>query len=259
MKDAVSTSAQSAQKISGLVITFNEEDNIAQCIDSLKRICDDVVVVDSCSQDKTAEIARSKGASVILQKFLGDGPQRTKGVEFCRHDWIFNLDADERLEDDAVAAIQKLCFDKEECDVFELKRHNYIGDQITPYAGQYPDRVARLFNRKTAFFSPKQTHTKVEGKRHQHLQGHIKHYSYRDYHDLFSRQCKYASQIGAELAKSGKKISPFAPFLHGTWSFIRHYFVKKGFLAGNLGLTISLAKAMGAYLKYAFALEKARK
>ncbi len=246
------------EKISGLVITFNEEKNIAGCIESLKCICDDIVVVDSFSQDRTVDIARSMGATVILQKFLGDGPQRTKGVDYCLHDWIFNLDADERLEDDAIQAIKELSLDSSEVDVYELKRHNYIGDQITLHAGQYPDRVARLFNRKTAAFSPKQTHTKVHGKRSKNLEGHIKHFSYRDYFDLFSRQCKYANQIGSAISPN-EEISSFSPFIHGSWSFFRHYFLKKGFLAGNLGLTISIAKAMGAYLKYSIALEKSRR
>lgn len=108
------------EKISGLVITFNEEKNIAGCIESLKCICDDIVVVDSFSQDRTVDIARSMGATVILQKFLGDGPQRTKGVDYCLHDWIFNLDADERLEDDAIQAIKELSLDSSEVDVYEL-------------------------------------------------------------------------------------------------------------------------------------------
>ena len=77
--------------ISGLVITLNEEDHIRDCLTSLFRVCDDVVVVDSSSEDDTAKIAREMGATVIDQPFLGDGPQRSFGAEHCQQDWVFIL------------------------------------------------------------------------------------------------------------------------------------------------------------------------
>ena len=93
--------------ISGLVITFNEEKNIGKCIDALFEVCDEVIIVDSLSTDNTVKIAEEKGAKVISQKFLGDGPQRTHGLPFCKNDWILNLDADEFLDKDAKEFILK--------------------------------------------------------------------------------------------------------------------------------------------------------
>lgn len=249
---------QPSLPISGLVITYNEEANIRDCILSLKTVCDDIVVVDSCSQDKTVEIAKSLGATVLIQPFLGDGPQRIFGLPHCQHSWVLNLDADERLEDDAIAAIKELSLDQDGVDVYELRRNNYIGDRLTHLAGQYPDYVARLFNKSTANFSPVRAHTRVKGQKHQRLTAHIRHYSYKNWSDLFSRQCKYATWGAEELAKRGKAISPFAPFTHGLWSFVRHYVVKLGLFAGLDGLTIAIAKALGAYLKYAHAIELMR-
>src|SRR5690606_39881584 len=81
--------------ISGLVITFNEEKYIGKCIEGLQRICDEIIIIDSNSRDKTVEIATALGATVISQPFLGDGPQRTFGLQFCQHDWILNVDTDE--------------------------------------------------------------------------------------------------------------------------------------------------------------------
>ena len=245
-------------KISGLVITFNEEKHIEACLKSLFQVCDDVVVVDSCSTDKTVQIAQSLGATVLVQPFLGDGPQRIYGLPSCKHDWILNLDADERLEEDCIQTIKNLALDTEEHDVFEIRRNNLIGNRMTPYAGQYPDYVARLFNKQTANFSPVRAHTRVSGVNHQKLDCHIKHYSYKNWSDLFSRQCKYAHWMGEEYAKAGKNIPSYAPFCHATWSFKRHYIVKLGFMAGLDGLSISIAKAIGAYLKYAYAIELMR-
>lgn len=246
-------------KISGLIITFNEAENIRECIRSLREVCDDCVVVDSNSADKTQEIAKAEGATVIVQPFLGDGPQRILGLPYCKHEWVFNLDADERLEEDCIRKIQSLQLGLDGTDVYELRRHNFIGEQITPYAGQYPDYVARLFNKTTAHFSPVKAHTRVKGRRHCYLDCHIRHFSYKDYSDLFLRQCKYATWGAEEIVKNGRKPSFLTPFIHGSWSFIRHYFLKRGFLAGNLGLTISIAKAAGAYLKYAHACELAQR
>lgn len=245
-------------KISGLVITYNEEQNIASCISSLRNVCDDIVVVDSCSSDRTVSIAESLGVTVITQPFLGDGPQRIKGLEFCKHDWVLNLDADERLEDDSVSQILKIDLSKDDYDVYEFRRHNLIGGKFTKFAGQYPDYVARLFNQNTANFSSVSTHTRVKGLKHKNLNAHIRHYSYKDYADLFQRQCKYANWMATEYIEQNKKISVFSPFIHGVWSFTRHYVVKFGFLAGLDGLTISVAKATGAYLKYAQAYSKKR-
>ena len=87
--------------ISGLVICFNEEKMIGKCIDALFKVCDEVIVVDSLSKDRTVEIAKKKGAIVICHSFLGDGPQRTHGLTYCKNDWILNLDADEFLDKDA--------------------------------------------------------------------------------------------------------------------------------------------------------------
>lgn len=246
------------QKISGLIITFNEEHNIKDCILSLLSVCDDVVVVDSCSVDGTVEIAKSLDATVLTQPFLGDGPQRIHGLPHCKHQWVLNLDADERLEEDSIQAIQSLNLAEDDVDVYEFKRNNFIGTHITRYAGQYPDYVARLFHQQTANFSPVRAHTRVKGAKHKRLNCHIKHFSYKNWSDLFSRQCKYATWGAEELAKRNKKLSALSPFTHGLWSFFRHYFVKCGYLAGLDGLTISVAKAIGAYLKYAHAIELMR-
>ena len=92
---------------SGLIITYNEAHNIGACIASLAQVCRDIVVVDSGSSDVTVELARAAGAKVLVQvPFLGDGPQRSLGLKHCRHDWVINLDADERLEADLVATLK---------------------------------------------------------------------------------------------------------------------------------------------------------
>lgn len=90
-------------KITGSIITLNEENNIKDCIESMLTVCDEIIVVDSESNDKTVEISRSLGAKVYIQPYLGDGPQKAFGVQYASNDWILSIDADERLEQDMIS------------------------------------------------------------------------------------------------------------------------------------------------------------
>lgn len=247
-----------SRPLSGLVITYNEARHIRACLESLRRVCDDIVVVDSLSSDDTAAIARAEGATVLSQKFLGDGPQRTFGLPHCRHDWIVNLDADERLEDDLVEYLQQTDLEAQGVDAFETRRRNHIGLRASPYAGQYPDHVCRIFHRQRASFPPVLAHTRIQAQRIRRLELHLTHFSFRDYPDIFRRACQYPVTMGEELAASDRPISAWAPFVHGSTAFIKHYIGKRGFLAGLDGLTLSIGKGLGSYLKYARALEVRR-
>ena len=248
-------------EISGLVITLNESRNIVDCLRSMKQICDDIVVVDSGSSDDTVELAKAEGATVIVQKpFLGDGPQRTHGLPYCRHQWILNLDADERLEDDFVQYVKRTNLDDLGVDLIQTRRRNLIGDRFTPHVGQYPDYVKRLFRKDRASFIPVVAHTYVEAKSSISEPIHITHYSYRDYLDMVEKW-KYAGWLAKNLADSDKRLYSWQPFMHGFWSFLSHYVLKAGFLVGLDGLTLSICKGVGSYLKYAHAIEirRARK
>jgi glycosyltransferase involved in cell wall biosynthesis len=239
---------------SGLIITYNEAHNIAACIASLAQVCDDIVVVDAGSGDDTVELARAAGATVLVQvPFLGDGPQRSLGLRHCRHDWVVNLDADERLEDDLVAALKAGA--EWPVDALECRRRNYIGKRFTPYAGQYPDYICRIFDRRRADFTPLRTHSRVQARSTRKIDGHITHYSYRDYDDMFARANKYSTWQAQEMFANGKSTSLAQAIAHGSVAFLKHYILKRGFIAGCDGLSISLSKGLGSYLKYAKLIE----
>jgi len=125
--------------ISGLIITFNEEKNIGSCIDALLKVCDEIIVVDSLSSDNTVSIAESKGAKVVSQAFLGDGPQRTHGLQFCKNDWILNLDADEFLDTDAQTFILNKDYLKGDFDAFSFRIKNFLADELIDFSGWHQD------------------------------------------------------------------------------------------------------------------------
>ncbi len=244
-------------KISGLVITYNEERHIRACLESLWPVCDEIIVVDSLSTDATVAIATEMGATVYPQAFLGYGPQKNHGLSHCRHAWVLSLDADERLDTDAVNTIQQLDLAKHPDAAYSLRRKNLFHGKWIRCTSWYPDQVVRLFNREHAQFSAAQCHEKVETNRHTALDAHIIHYSYTDYHDMLHKLNKYSTQYALDQAGK-KKVSVFAPPLHGLFAFLKNYLLKGGIGCGFDGLTISLLNALGSYLKYAKLLEQQR-
>lgn len=244
--------------ISGLVITLNEEKHIAECLRSLFKVCEEVVVVDSNSTDGTVVIAQQEGAKVYSQAFLGDGPQRSYGLQFCKNDWILNLDADERLDNDLVAFLKQLDLNEVCHEAYDFRRKNFFHGKWIRVAGCYPDHVRRLFNRKMTDFLPVKTHSKILSTETMTIPCHVIHFSFADYSEMIMIMNRYSSWQAKSLFDGGANVWLLAPFLHGFWSFIMHYVVKYGFLGGLDGLTFSLLNSMGSYFKYAKLLELTR-
>ena len=117
------------EKITGVVITLNEERNIGDCLRNLKQVCSELIVVDSRSSDLTADIAEEEGATVMVQRYLGDGPQKNVALPKAQNRWILSLDADERLSDEMVEAIKGLSLSDTEHDSFSFPRRNFIGSR----------------------------------------------------------------------------------------------------------------------------------
>jgi len=245
--------------ITGIVITLNESENITDCIHSLQQVCDEIIIVDSNSTDNTREIAQSLGAKVIRQSYLGDGFQKNVGIEYANNNWILSIDADERLTEGLVKAIQKLDLTNTPVDAFAFRRKNYIGSRWIKQCGWYPDYCLRLFNHNKTRFSAVKQHAKVQAKNPQRLDAHIDHYSFNNIGELFAKSGRNFSGRAAKIMfEKGKKTHAFAPFLHGINAFFRKYIVQRGFLGGVDGLTVSLSSAINSYLKYAKLLEYQR-
>nr|WP_315252767.1 glycosyltransferase family 2 protein [uncultured Flavobacterium sp.] len=237
--------------ISGLVITFNEEKTIGKCIDALFRVCDEVIIVDSLSKDRTVEIAKVKGAIVIEQAFLGDGPQRSHGLPFCKNDWILNLDADEFLDADAEDYILKEKYLKGNFDGLSFRVKNFLADKLIDFSGWYPDHKVRFFNKKTARPSDSKVHQTIVTTNEKNVPVHILHYGWDSLDQIIAKKNQYSSWHAQQLFDEGLRIGAYKPILNGTVSFIRCYFFKKGILNGLDGLSIAMIQAFFSYMKYA--------
>ncbi len=240
------------EKISAVIITFNEERNIRRCLESLTEVADEIIVLDSFSTDKTEDICREFGVKFHTHKFDGHIQQKNRAMEMAANDWVLSLDADEALDESLKAEIEKV---KEnlDADAYKFNRlTNYCGKWIK-HSGWYPDVKLRLWNRKKGKWGGDNPHDKVimqEGSSIKHLKGNLLHYSYYTV-DEHVRQNDYFSSIGAEvLFEKGKKSSVFKACYKSAWMFFRNYFLKGGFLDGKYGFTVCRLTASGTYHKY---------
>ena len=238
-------------KISAAIITFNEERNIGRCIDSLHGIADEIIVVDSGSKDKTAEIAVEKGAKVIGQQFLGHIEQKNFAITQCENQHVLSLDADEVLTDELKNSILEV---KEnwKFDGYEFNRlTNYCGKWITT-CGWYPDTKLRLFDKKKGSWQGVNPHDvyKVESKKVKHLKGDLLHYSFYTV-EQHKDQIEYFTDISSKAYfEVGRKAGFDKIFLSPLMKFIRSYFFQLGFTQGYYGFLISWLSAGAKYKKY---------
>ncbi len=243
--------------ISAAIITLNEERNIADVINSVKRVCDEIIVVDSLSSDKTVEIATSMGAKVISQKFLGDGKQKALCEEYATNDWVLSIDADERLEDEAVEAILTLDLEGAAFDAFSLRRKSFIG---TKYVRQwYPDRVVRLYNKSKCGYNDSSSHAAVNASHVKQLDIDMLHYSFDDFAMMIDKSKRYAVEFAQNRYDEGKRASWYDPFTHGFMAFLKGLIFKGGILGGTHEWHVAFVSAYNSYMKYVIMLEIAEK
>jgi len=246
-------------KISGNIITLNEEKNIAACIESMQTVCNEIIVVDSGSTDNTIEIARSLGAIIVNQSYLGDGIQKNIALNHTQNTWVLSLDADERLTPEMTQAIQQLDLESTHFEGFSFRRQNRIGNRWIKHCGWYPDRCIRLYNTDKTRFADVKQHASVQTYNVKNIDADIIHYSFKNIGELFAKPGRNFSGRAAKIMYAkGKRANSFSPFTHGLNAFIRKYIFQRGFMGGVDGMTVALSSAVNSYLKYAKLLEYQR-
>ncbi len=244
-------------KITANIITLNEEKNIEDVIKSVREVCDEVLVIDSLSSDKTCEIAESLGAKVVKQKYLGDGGQKAFGSPLAKNRWVLSIDADERLDANAIEAIKNLDLDKTPYEAFSFARKTFVGKNFIKL--WYPDRVTRLYNRDACGYSTVGGHAKVESKNIKSLDADMLHYSYENYSHMIKTTYKFITR-GARISyEDGKRASVFDPFVHGVGALFKALVLKGGAFHGVDGWNVAVISAYSSYMKYALILEMQKK
>ena len=241
----------SAIAISAAIITFNEERNIARVIESL-RCCDEILVLDSGSNDRTVEIATKLGARVVEASWHGYAAQKNIAAELASHDWVLSLDADESLSEALEAEIWQIKKSGPKFDGYTVPRlAQYLGRWIL-YSGWHPDRKIRLFNRRKASWVGEFVHesVKVDGSIG-HLKSNLLHFTCSSLSEHLRSMERYTTLAAQEIASRGKPVTFSRLLFDPAWTFFRTYVLKLGFLDGPEGLSIAYMAALYNFVKYA--------
>jgi glycosyltransferase involved in cell wall biosynthesis len=239
-------------KISAAIITKNEERNIGRCIDSLKGIASEIVVVDSFSTDGTRSICERAGVRFIEHPFEGHIQQKNFALDQCQNDWVLSLDADEALSEELRSSLLMLNESPEISGYSMSRLTNYCGKWVY-HCGWYPDTKVRLVKRTYARWTGVNPHDRLDltnGSEAASLNGNILHYSYYSREDHL-RQIEYFSEIASrELFVIGRRTSWIMIVLKVVAQFIKTYIIKLGFLDGRTGWIIAQLSAYATYRKY---------
>jgi glycosyltransferase involved in cell wall biosynthesis len=271
--------------LSVVIITFNEETNVARTLASVQPLVADgkgeIIVVDSGSTDRTVEISKSFGAKVVVEAWKGFAAQKNSAIDKATGDWILSLDADEEVERDLAVLILHAISERRppkpellvaigvsvpnaQANGYWIRRRNKFMGRWIEHGGFWPDPKLRLFRRSAGRFESRLVHEDllVEGGTGRILSGALIHHSYPTLSDYIEHMNRYSS-LGAEMvvAKGNGKVrfSVINIVLRPLFTFIYNYFFRLGFLDGREGLLLHLYHAVYVSWKYAKAWELSRK
>lgn len=241
------------RKISGVVITFNEEKNIGRCLKSLLPVCDEIIVVDSFSTDNTQLICEEYSVKFIQHPFEGHIQQKNYAMEAASNDFILSLDADEELSyelQQSLLEIKKTCKSR----AYRLNRlTSYCGKWIR-HCGWYPDRKIRLWDRRIGRWGGVNPHDTVVLDDHVttvNISGDMLHYTYHTIGEHITQMNKFSDIAAREAYKRNKKVFPLWHLgFYPAFTFFRNYILKAGILDGYYGFIVCKYSAYYRFLKY---------
>lgn len=243
--------SSSGMKISATIITYNEERNVARVIESL-RCCDEILVLDSGSNDRTVEIATNLGARVVEASWHGYAAQKNIAAELAAHDWVLALDADESLSEALEAEIWHIKKTGPQFNGYTVPRlAQYLGRWIL-HSGWHPDRKVRLFDRRKAKWVGQFVHESVtvDGPVG-HLKSNLLHFTCDSLSQHLRTMDRYTTLAAEEIVAQGKSVTFGKLLFDPPWVFLRTYLFKLGFLDGIEGMAIAYMAALYNFVKYA--------
>ena len=250
-----------SQKLSVLVPVFNEEATLRDCLDSVRGIADEIFVVDSFSTDKTIEIARSFGARVVQHEYVNSAAQKNWAIPQCAHDWVFIIDADERMREDLRAEIRGLLNRPNGPPLdgyFVVRRNFFLGGEIR-HGGWETNDVQRLFRRDLGRYAERDVHADVEVRdaggnlaQSGRMRCKLDHITCAPdgLNRYFQRFNRYTTQAAERYHREGRKPHLWSFFLHPGWEFFKMYILKLGFLDGIPGLAVCSFCAFTRFVRY---------
>jgi len=244
-------------KISAYIIAYNEAEKIRDCINSVLW-ADEIIVADSYSTDGTTEIASKLGAKVIHIPFKGYGDLRNQAIAYCTGDWIFSLDSDERcpieVRDEIIALIDNALL-----DIYQVPRKNFFMGKWIKHSGWYPNyRQPQLFRNGKMRYTTESVHEgyiSQSDKKIGVIKNFIWQFPFKNTEEILRKANRYSTLGVQKLKEKEKNSTVFKAFLHGSWSFIKHYIFKLGFLDGGSGFVIAFGNFEGTFYRYVKLME----
>jgi glycosyltransferase involved in cell wall biosynthesis len=241
--------------ISLVVVTFNEEKNIERCLRAAD-FCEELLIIDSGSIDKTIEIAESLGARVMHRDWTGYGDQKNYGTNAASQNWVLCIDADEAVTSELRDSIIEAFVQTPSVDAFEINRHGIYAGQMINHSGWYPEWRIFLYKKSKAEWTGLEPHTTVKynsehlGK----LRGDLLHYTYADIREHLKKNIASAYASALAMKRTGRR-ARMTDFFRAPYASFRRYFIQLGFLDGFYGFVIAVLSGVYTLLKYAFLRE----
>lgn len=235
--------------LSVIIIAKNEAHKIRRCLASVA-FADEIIVLDSGSEDNTPAIAQEYTSQVYQTDWQGYGVQKQRALNYAKGDWVLNLDADEFVSPALKQAILQAMADNQ-ADAYRIPIQMHFYDRPLRYSSS-PSRHIRLFKREGARYSDDIVHEKIilpENSRVEQMKAAIWHHSFDDVSHALTKMNKYSSYSAKIRIKSKKKISMAKTILASTWMFLRCYVLQKGFLDGRAGFLFAVMNAQGAFYR----------
>jgi len=243
--------AAGRRPLSVIVTTFNEQVNIAECLESVLW-ADEILVVDSFSTDRTVEIARGFPVTVLQREYFGSAAQKNWSLDRVKHEWVLIIDADERVPEPLAREILTLLAGDPPANGYYIRRQNVFIDEVIRHSGWSTDKVVRLFRRDKGRYPNRRVHADLE------IDGPVPvlrspflHYTFRSFDQYFGKFLNYAEWGAAQAFRDGRRAGLVEIGFRPTWRFFRMYVLQAGFLDGLHGLVLCALQAFGVFLKYA--------
>lgn len=227
-----------------IILTYNSGEYIYRCLNSVKWT-DEIIIVDSFSKDNTLEIARSYNAKILEHAFDGYTKQIERGIQQAGNKWILVIDSDEELSPELQDEIKNLNVNDESISGFELNRKVFFLGKWIEHGGWYPDYQFRLFDKTKVKMTTHEIHDSIQptsGK--QKLNGILYHYTYKNLYEYLERINNYTSRAVTDTINSGKKFKWYKLILNPLSTFLRMYFVNKGYKDKMQGFILALYSAI---------------
>lgn len=236
--------------VTAIVTTFNEEHNIARCLEALQW-CDDLLVVDSFSTDRTPEICRSfPGVRFVQRTYLGASAQKNWAIAQARHDWLLIFDADEVCTDPLREEIENLLSAGPKHDTYTIGRSVYFLGEVIRFSGWQHDRVVRLVRRGSGEFQKRRVHAAWAGPAGPMLNNSMDHHMVRELRPYITRLATYGWWGAAQEWRDGTRSSLRTIMAHVFYRFFRTYVLQGGVLDGTRGLVFCLLQSYQTYIKW---------